>query len=150
RLFTIAGVETALEAVARRGRRGAGVLRRILDERALGDARPDSLLESRMARLLKSAELPPAAFQHDIYAGRRFVGRVDFAYPEVRLAIEVDGWEAHASPEALQGDLSRQNALVGAGWTVLRFTWHDIVRRPPAVATAITRVLGPLTLAQRR
>ena len=142
RLVTVRAVEAAVDAVARPGRRGAGVLGRILDERALGADRPDGLLEPRMARLLRAQGLPPAAFQHRVLHGRRFVARVDFAYPGRRIAVEVDGWEAHATPGALQGDLDRQNALVALGWTVLRFTWADVVRRPGKVGTALRAALG--------
>lgn len=145
-LVTILSVEAAYDRVARPGRRGAGVLRRILDERALGRDRPDGLLEPRMARLLQRHGLPPAAFQHEVRdRGGRFVARVDFAYPCLRLAIEVDGFETHASPDALQHDLERQNALVGLGWSVLRFTWADVVRRPERVVTVLRHHLGAST-----
>ncbi|MGH9000088.1 MAG: hypothetical protein ACRDY7_11940 [Acidimicrobiia bacterium] len=43
----------------RQGRHGAGVAGLILDERALGADPPDGLLEPRMARLLRRAQLPP-------------------------------------------------------------------------------------------
>jgi very-short-patch-repair endonuclease len=142
RLFTVAGVEWARADVARRGRQGAGVLREVLDRRALGDARPDGILEPRMAKLLRDFGLPSAVFQHPI---GRWV--VDFAYPERMVALEVDGWEVHSSPAALQRDLERQNALVALGWTVLRFTWRDVVLRPGAVARQIQAVLGAKTAA---
>ena len=146
RLFTVAGVEWALDEVARRGRSGAGVLRRILDDRALGDQAADGLLEPRMARLLVRAGLPPAAFQHQLVLGGRTF-RIDFAYPAHKLAIEVDGWSSRASVRGLQSDDSRQNLLVLHGWTILRFTWRDVVRRPELVAGQIRLVLGSLTAA---
>jgi very-short-patch-repair endonuclease len=129
RVCSVLAVERVLGDVARRGRRGAGVLRRVLDDRALGRARPDGLLEVRFARLLREHALPPATFQHRV--GRY---RVDFAYPALMVAVEVDGFEVHATATALQSDLERQNALVAAGWAVLRFTWRDVVRRPAHVA----------------
>lgn len=142
RLVTVAGVERALARCARRGRNGAGVLRHVLTTRALGAAPADSRLEPRMARLLVHHDLPSAAFQHVVRRNGRFVARVDFAYPDLRLALEVDGFGSHSSPRALQSDLDRQNALVELGWTVLRFTWLDVVRRPDAVAARIRRVLA--------
>ena len=147
RLVTVPAVDAAMHAVARRGRPGVGVLRRVLDERALAAQRPDGLLEPRMARLLRAEGLPPARFQHEVLDGRRLVARVDFAYPAARVAIEVDGWESRATPAGLQHDLDRQNALVALGWTVLRFTWADVVRRPARVAATIRRVLGTETFA---
>ncbi|MEO7442782.1 MAG: type IV toxin-antitoxin system AbiEi family antitoxin domain-containing protein, partial [Acidimicrobiales bacterium] len=51
RLLTVAAVEHALDELGGSGRQGAGVIRTILDRRALGAERPDGLLEARMARL---------------------------------------------------------------------------------------------------
>jgi very-short-patch-repair endonuclease len=136
--FSLVAVEQVLDQLARCGRSGCGVLRRVLDERALGDQRPDGLLEARMARVLQEARLPPASFQHVVRdVDGRFVAKVDFGYPDVRLAIEVDGWAFHGSREAFQDDRERQNRLATAGWTVLRFTWHDVVRRPTDVAAGV-------------
>jgi very-short-patch-repair endonuclease len=138
RLVTIKAVEATLERSARRGRRGCGVLRRVLEERALGAERPDSLAEARMAKLLREHDLPMPEFQHRVVNGYR----VDFAYPEKRLAIEVDGHEFHSTPAQLQADLARQNEIVAAGWTVLRFTWLDLTRRPGRVAALVLGHLG--------
>ena len=146
RLVTVAAVEHARGDLGRPGRSGAGVLGRILDDRALGARPPDSVLEARLASILRRAQVPEPVFQHEVRHGRRFVARVDFAYPDLRLAIEVDGLDVHGSAMALQRDLTRQNALVGAGWTVLRFTWHDAIRRPETVVEAVLstrkRLLG--------
>src|SRR4051794_24392796 len=93
RLFSVAAVEAARAGGARPGRNGSGVLRVILDRRALGADRPDSLLEPRMGRLLRAAGLPPFEFQLPICgADGRFVARVDFGRVEEMLALEVDGW----------------------------------------------------------
>jgi hypothetical protein len=137
RLFTVAAVEWELAAHARPGRRGSGPLRRVLDRHALLEAPPDGMLEPRFARLCRTAGLPMPVFQHPV---RRF--RIDFAYPQLMLAIEVDGYRAHATARAFQTDLERQNTLVALGWTVLRFTWHDVVRRPDHVARLIREAIG--------
>ncbi|MGH9117825.1 MAG: DUF559 domain-containing protein [Acidimicrobiales bacterium] len=140
RLFTVAGVQAVHARYGRPGRNGAGALWRMLDDRALGAQRAEGLLEPRMARLLRAYKLPAAAFQHEVsIGGRRY--RIDFAYPDRRIAIEVDGYGSHGSRRQRQRDLDRQNDLVAAGWTVLRFTWADILRRPEAVAHRIERVL---------
>jgi very-short-patch-repair endonuclease len=146
RLFTVAAVEWLLHDVARPGRRGCGVLRQVLDERALGRERPDGLLEPRMARVLRSHGLPPAAFQQPVpEAG----ARVDFAYPDVRLAIEVDGYATHGSPRAMAADFERQNRLAAVGWVVLRFTWRQVVQQPAAVAQAVRTALGTPIAGER-
>lgn len=144
KLFSVAAVEWALNDLARCGRSGCGVIRAVLDERALGRKPPDGVLEPRMARLLRDYALPPAVFQHPVVEPEEFVGRIDFAYPDLLLAIEVDGYENHSTRRKLQSDLDRQNALVALGWKPLRFTWRDVVRRPARVASRIRGVLCTL------
>jgi very-short-patch-repair endonuclease len=140
RLVTLPGLETTVLAHGKKGRRGVGVLRKLVNERC--DSNPDSVLESRMMRLCRAHDLPLPRFQYVIRHGKAFVAKVDFAYPEIKLAIELDGYEKHSSFDAFQHDRTRQNDLVELGWTVLRFTWNDVVDRPEKVATRIRRVLG--------
>lgn len=137
RLTTMAAVEWEVARLARPGRRGLGPLRKALDRRALLETPPDGVLEPRFARLCKLAGLPTPVFQHAV--GRY---EVDFAYPDLFIAIEVDGYGPHASPSAFQTDRHRQNELVGQGWLVLRFTWADVVRRPERVAQQIAAAIG--------
>lgn len=136
-VLTVAAVEWELAAVSRPGRRGTGPLREVLDRRALLDEPPDGMLEPRFARLCKLAGLPTPVFQHPV---GRF--RIDFAYPELRIAIEVDGYGSHSSPTAFQSDRDRQNILVSQRWTVLRFTWADVVKRPEHVAKVVADAIG--------
>jgi very-short-patch-repair endonuclease len=140
RLVSLRALEVMLLTHARKGRRGAGVLRKLLAERCR--ANPDSVLEPKMMRLCRLHDLPMPRFQYVIRNKRLFVAKVDFAYPELKIAIEVDGYGPHSSLAAFQQDRTRQNDLVELGWTVLRFTWDDIVHRPEKVAARIRRVLG--------
>ena len=73
--------------------------------------------------------------------------RIDFAYPELRLAIEVDGWEHHLQFDQWQDDHVRQNDLVNRGWVVIRFTWTQVVEDPGYVADVIARALRRATSA---
>jgi very-short-patch-repair endonuclease len=68
--------------------------------------------------------------------------RIDIAFPEALLAIEVDGWAWHMDAERAQVDKRRQNALVRNGWTILRYTWHDLVGRPNGVLAEIAAEVG--------
>jgi very-short-patch-repair endonuclease len=95
------------------------------------------VFEARMARLLAARGLPPAVPEYEVWNGATFVARVDFAYPELLLAIEVDGFAAHSSVDAFRCDRARQNALVTAGWTVLRFTWTEVDDNSPRVGSTI-------------
>jgi very-short-patch-repair endonuclease len=58
------------------------------------------------------------------------------------VAVEVDGWAWHTDPERFRRDRQRQNALVLAGWTVLRFTWHDLTHRPTEMIAEVRAALG--------
>ena len=92
-----------------------------------GDGRAESPFESRARAEVLLAGLPAPVLQYVVRdRDGRFLARVDLAWPERRLAVEADGAEVHAGPAALRRDLRRQNALVVAGWIVLRFTWADL------------------------
>jgi very-short-patch-repair endonuclease len=141
RLFGIKAADAALDEFSCRGRTGVGVFRRVIDDRALERGIPDGLLEPRMARLMRNHGLPVAAFQHWVTPDIR----VDFAYPDQMIVIEVDGFSTRRTPGVLDAGNARQNELVLRGWTVLRFSWKQVVRQPDVVAKT---VLVTLTRAQ--
>jgi hypothetical protein len=69
-------------------------------------------------------------------------GRItlDRAYPEVKLAVELDGAAYHTSPEDRARDLARDRALAALGWVVLRFTYADVLRDPDGVRAKVLEV----------
>jgi very-short-patch-repair endonuclease len=93
-------------------------------------------MEDRFLELCRKHGLPEPVRQHRI-DGHAF----DFAWPEQRVVVETDGWQAHSGPHAFQADRTLTNALQLDGWTVLRFTWRDLTRRPRQVAAAVRRAL---------
>jgi very-short-patch-repair endonuclease len=127
---------TALSAAAVRWRRhrGARAVNALLRAAADGAA---SEAERIAHRLLRSAAIRG-------WSPNRRVGRavVDIAFADDRLAVEIDGWAWHHDRERFERDRSRQNALVLAGWTVLRFTWGDLTEDPGRVVTVIRAALG--------
>lgn len=147
RLFGVPAVAALRDALGRQGRDGTGVVRRLLEDRLLGVEPEESLLEARFMALVVGHHLPVPAFQHELWHGGRFVARVDAAYPDLQLAIEVDGYAHHSGPDQLQRDRTRQNRLVNLGWTVLRFTWHDVVHDGATVAATIRGALDRLSAA---
>jgi len=46
---------------------------------------------------------------------------IDIAFEPLKIAIEIDGFAYHATPDRFQGDRTRQNALMADGWLILRF-----------------------------
>lgn len=130
-----------LVAHARRGRDGVGILRRILDDHFGEVVQTDSGFERLVLISLVDAGLPTPVLQHEIRIGRRGY-RLDLAYPDAMVAIELDG-DIHRREDIWQADRARQNALVNAGWTVLRYTWRDykeaLDRMVREIRAALTR-----------
>jgi very-short-patch-repair endonuclease len=67
--------------------------------------------------------------------------KVDYGFPAATLALETDGWAFHSDAEVFHNDRIRQNALILAGWYVLRFTWLDLNEYPDRVVAEIKRAL---------
>ncbi len=97
-------------------------------------------MESVLRWLLHEAGVRLPVVQYEIRDGAGFVGRVDMAWPDRRLVVEFDG-DGHRERDVFVDDLRRQNRLVAAGWTVLRFTSADVLGRPGDVVTAIRAAL---------
>lgn len=100
-----------------------------------------SVLESLCRLVLEDAGLRPFETQLLVGDPRDPIGRVDFAWPEQRLVLEVDGFAFHSDRAAYRSDRRRGNALVLAGWRVLRFTWEDIVGNPHVMLAAVRYAL---------
>jgi len=90
-----------------------------------------SALEDRFLRLCRRYRIPTPVTQH----GRK--PRVDFAWPDRRLIVEVDGWQAHRTRVAFQDDRTNTNRLQLAGNVVLRYTWDDVRIRHAEVAAQV-------------
>ena len=67
------------------------------------------------------------------------IGCPDLYYREQKLGIEYDG-ETHRA--SLVEDNCRQNRLLMAGVTLLRFTASDVMRRPDTVLAQVRNVLA--------
>ncbi|MGH9263748.1 MAG: DUF559 domain-containing protein, partial [Acidimicrobiales bacterium] len=105
--------------------RGSRALRAVL-EAWNGDALPAGVAEMRVVRALLAAGLPDPVRQHEIGDGGGFVARVDLAYPEHRLAIELDGFRWHAGRGPFRSDRLRRNRLEVAGWRLVEAAPEDI------------------------
>jgi len=121
------------------GRTGNTMLRRIAA--VVGDGAA-AQSERELHRILRSAGLLGWRPNHQVWQDGELLGVADVAFVEARVAIEVDGWAYHSDVDRFQGDRTRQNRLILAGWTVLRFTWLDVVERPGYVRATILGQLG--------
>jgi very-short-patch-repair endonuclease len=116
------------------GRTGNVTLRRLLDQLSDGAAAES---ERILHRLLRRAGIRNWRPNHRVWDAGTLVAVVDVALVAEKIAIEVDGWAFHTDADQFQGDRVRQNRLVAAGWTVLRFTWADLTLNPDYVMKAI-------------
>jgi very-short-patch-repair endonuclease len=122
---------------------------------ALLEARPASQrpmsfeFEGKLFRALTAARLPKPVSQFRVVlpnGGERFL---DFAYPEVRLAIEADSSIWHASREAWEKDRERNNDLVALGWSFLLLTWDTVRYLPAEAASKVRDSLGARRVGER-
>ena len=116
-----------------KGRHGAPRARQLLH--AVGDG-TRSEAERIFAQLLRKAGITGWR------ANQRVVGyECDFVFASAKVVVEVDGYEFHSAPEPFQRDRTKQNALTLAGYTVLRFTWLDLVEYPERVIAEVIRAI---------
>lgn len=141
-LFSVARLTWRLDEEARSGRPGSKLMRQVVSERAPGARAPESPFETLLFRLLKAAGLPTPVVQYEVLEGARVIARVDFAYPEIKLAIEADGFEHHAGRIRFESDRLRANELTARGWRIIRVTWAQMQRDPEAVVRVIGTALG--------
>ena len=100
---------------------------------ALADGLAESPQETRLRLLLGRSGLPPAVAQFTVGGPAGFVARVDFAWPELRVALEYDGaW--HGEPGQFAKDRQRLNRLTAAGWRVVFVTAADMFRPDELIA----------------
>jgi very-short-patch-repair endonuclease len=127
---------TALQCYATAWTRRPGA-RRLLE--LAGVAAPaESPMETRLRWLLLKANLPQPAVQVDLCDTKgEFVGRADLYYSAARLVVEYDGLNHR---DRLAEDNRRQNLLIKAGFTLLRFTASDL-ERPNVVVSQVRALL---------
>ena len=100
----------------------------------------ESPKETHLRLLLIDAGLPRPSVQVDLTDERGdLLGRADLYYPAARLVIEFDGMN---HKNRLIADNRRQNGLIGAGFTLLRFTTADLEDRPDNVVAQVRGVLA--------
>jgi very-short-patch-repair endonuclease len=117
-----------------KGRYGSPRARMLLQA---ADEGTRSQAERLFARLLNSAGI--TGWQANYPVGGYVV---DFAFPGSKVAIEIDGFAFHSDPEAFRNDRERQNYLILRGWTVLRFTWQDLIENPERVVVEVRRAIS--------
>ncbi|HZH25523.1 MAG TPA: DUF559 domain-containing protein [Solirubrobacteraceae bacterium] len=130
RLFDLGAVHATI--TAHRGRPGAPRLAAVLEQHDAGSTVTRSELEERFLRFCDERGIPRPRV-NEMIAGLE----VDFSWPRLRLAVELDGWAFHRTRAAFERDRRRDTVLAAAGVRVLRFTHHQLTTTPAEVAGAL-------------
>ena len=80
--------------------------------------------EARLAMI--DGGLPMPELQYEIVDGNGELRRLDFAWPEHRVAVEYDGVDWHSDPDAVRNDRRRRLALHDIGWIVISIVFDDV------------------------
>jgi hypothetical protein len=145
KLTTPKEIRDVLGEIARRGKPGMRKLGTSLTKFGPGTVIGDTVLEKLLlvAVLGGGSPMPVPQFPHP---GRHpGAGRVDFAYPDVKVILEADGRPWHQRIADVHRDRQRDNEAARAGWVTLRFMYEELDGDPDDVGRAVAE-----TLAERR
>jgi hypothetical protein len=107
---------------------------------ALADGLAESPQETRLRLLIGRSPLPAPVAQYRVRVGARFVAKVDFGWPERKVAVEYDGlW--HAEARQFTEDRRRLNRIQAAGWRIVFVTAADL-HRPEELVSRIAAALA--------
>ena len=121
-------------------RKGPRLLAAMVAEAEWHGVPTDSALEVKVEEVITA--LPGIVRQHRIHrADGSFVARVDFAIPELKIAIEAHSREHHFGIEASESDAAREAELHGEGW-IVRFVTDRQRRRPAELRASLERLVA--------
>ena len=140
RVFDLAAVEALLARST--GRRGAAVLRAVLNEHAIGTTLTREGLEDLVLSVLDRHGVARPEVNAWV-ACRPSVGfEVDFLWRDERLVLEADGGPFHSTRAAIERDRRKEVELTCAGVRVLRCTWLQAEREPHRLAAMVRAALA--------
>ena len=108
------------------GRRGIVVARALLD---VTSPLAESPMESEARLVMIDGGLPPPLLQYEVVDLQGYRWRLDFAWPDVRVAAEYDGVDWHSGPDAFLRDRRRWSALQELGWSIVPIVAGDVRHR---------------------
>lgn len=120
-------------------RSGCAVVLALLEQRHPELQRARNVWEARTLRIVHAAGLPDPCVNYRVQVGGKRRS-LDLAWPDVKVAVEFDGFVPHSTRRVFDDDRARQNDLVADGWTVFRITKTMLETDP-------TATFGPVALA---
>ncbi|MGH9272582.1 MAG: type IV toxin-antitoxin system AbiEi family antitoxin domain-containing protein [Ilumatobacteraceae bacterium] len=121
RLITIRELAERVELLRPAPGRSVRVLRIVTSLRLDSWDPGESALEARLLRVIRRKRFPSPVNQHIVRDGD-FSVRLDFAYPDVKVYLEGDGFGFHQFRSDLDHDARKRNGLIERGWIGLHFT----------------------------
>lgn len=121
RLITMRQLAERVELLRPAPGRSVRVLRIVTSARLDSWDPGESELEARLRRVIRRKGFPSPGGQHIVRDGS-FSVRLDFAYPDVKVYLEGDGFGFHRFRSELDRDARKRNGLVERGWIGLHFT----------------------------
>lgn len=110
----------------RSGVRGVATFRRAL---AFADPLSESPGESLSRDIIARLRFPAPVLQHAVHTPRGTY-RFDFAWPELRAALEFDGktkyFDYRPTAQVIFEERQREKLLNELGWRILRIDWKDL------------------------
>lgn len=82
---------------------------------------------------------------------RQLIGKlaVDFAFPELKLAVELDGEHHHEADKNLRGAAERDTYLKSMGWQVYRIPATRALQSPMLIAQSVSVFIKQMAPAKR-
>ncbi|WP_026357216.1 hypothetical protein [Mycobacterium sp. 141] len=141
-LCTPADLDKAVREQA--GRRGIVAVRELLP---YADGRAESAMESEARLVMIDHGLPLPELQYEIHGRHGQLWRVDFAWPEARVAAEYEGLDWHSGPAKMIEDKTRLAGIQEQAWTVIPIVAQDVRRYRSRLADRIAYHLSAAQLA---
>lgn len=143
----IATVDQLTHRLHRSGRHTPGFakLEQVLQKWQPGPA-PDSNAEMRVERCLIERGIPAPVRQHEVRIDGKHLVRLDLAWPDQKVGLELQSLRHHGSPEQFHDDRRRILELRTLGWDIVEITPRLLdedqgVKMCKAVARTLTRAI---------
>ncbi len=129
-----------LETMLLPRRKGIGDLRALVADR-VGNVLSEGELETRFFDLIEKLDIPRPKRQHKIFERGVEIARLDIAYPDEKIAIEIDAYSDHSDMLAFVRDRRRNNMIAADhGFQFLHFTRADLAQ-PRYVRNIVLKTL---------
>jgi hypothetical protein len=139
---TRADLESAVRE--QKGRRGIVQVRELLE---YADGRSESAMESEARLVMIDYGLPRPELQYEIRGHDGEVWRVDFAWPDRRVAAEYESVDWHAGRVEMMNDKKRYAGVQEMDWTIIPIVVDDVRCEPWRLAGRIDHHLSRSAMA---